>query len=249
MRPALLPGLIEALRRNADRQQERVRLFEVGRVFAAGADAPLETLRMAAAATGAARPEQWSEASRSVDFYDLKGDLESLAALAGHQQPLSYRPAVAAWLHPGRSAEVWRGEKHLGLVGHLHPGLLKLLGLDHDVVVFELDLDPLRQRALPAATALSRFPSVRRDLALVVPESVAWHELEVCVRETLGQLLSDVVVFDRYVGPGLETGFKSIAMGLILQDVSRTLVDQEVEERVQAVLEALATRCKARLRG
>jgi phenylalanyl-tRNA synthetase beta chain len=249
MRPSLLPGLIEALRRNRARQQARVRLFEIGRVFARGAEAPVETARIAAVACGAARVEQWAADDREVDFYDLKGDLESLAALAGQGGDLRFAASERSWLHPGRSAEVYRGEVHLGCLGHLHPRLLKALDLDHEVLVFELDAEALRHRALPWAHALSRFPSVRRDLAMVVPQSVPWAALDASLRRALGAPLKQLMVFDQYVGPGLEAGFKSLAMGLILQDDSRTLAEQDVEQLVQSALAALSADCGARLRS
>jgi phenylalanyl-tRNA synthetase beta chain len=250
MRPSLLPGLVEALRRNSTRQQARVRLFELGRVFHPGADAPLETPRIAAVAFGAAAAEQWSESAREVDFLDVKGDLESLLALAGAGEGIEFRAGDAAgWLHPGRSAEVWRGEQQLGRIGHLHPRLLKALDLDHEVVVFELDIEPLARRALPRAAELSRFPSVRRDLAVVVPDTLPWGHLRATVEASLGERLRELRLFDRYVGPGLDAGFKSIAMGLILQDVSRTLTDQDADQAMAAVIDALSRECGARLRG
>ncbi len=249
MRPALLPGLVEALRRNRDRQQPRVRLFELGRVFRQGDEAPIETARIAAAAVGRATAEQWAEPAREVDFHDLKGDLESLFALAGSESGIEFRPTTAGWLHPGRAAEVWRGEHRLGWVGHLHPRLLKMLDIDDEVVVFELDIEPLAQREVPRAGELSRYPSVRRDLAVVVPESVPWAAVERTVRDALGARLRDLVVFDRYAGKGLDAGCKSLAMGLILQDVSRTLTDQDADQAVAGVLDALSRECGARLRG
>ncbi|MCK7592810.1 phenylalanine--tRNA ligase subunit beta [Pseudomarimonas salicorniae] len=248
MRPSLLPGLVEAVHRNRDRQQDRVRLFEIGRVFARGADAPVETERLAAVALGAARAEQWAADDRAVDFYDAKGDLEAISALSATTD-LRFEPGQRAFLHPGRSAEVFRGDVHLGCVGHLHPRLLKALDLAQEVVVFELDVGPLAQRAVPQAAVLSRFPSVRRDLAMVVPEGTTWGALESVIRRTLGPQLKRVWVFDQYVGPGLEAGFKSLAMGLILQDDSRTLAEQDVEQMVQGAVSALETHCAARLRG
>ncbi len=250
MRPALLPGLVEALRRNLDRQQPRVRLFELGRVFAARpGEAPRETARIAAAACGGARAEQWSLPTREVDFHDLKADVESLLALSGRVDDAEFLPSTRGWLHPGRSAEVRRGGTHLGCIGHLHPRLLKALGIEHEVVVFELDADPLRERALPRAAELSRYPSVRRDIAVVVAEDLPWGHLEACLRAALGGLLRELVVFDRYSGPGVENGFKSLAIGLILQDVSRTLTDQDSDRAVSAALAALQRDFGARLRG
>lgn len=248
MRPSLLPGLVEALRRNRDRQQSRVRLFEIGRVFARGADAPRETERVAAVALGAAVAEQWAAEDRPVDFYDAKGDLEALLALSAARD-VRFEPGRREWLHPGRSAEVFRGDQHLGCVGHLHPRLLKALDLGQEVVVFELDADEVRQRPIPQAGQVSRFPSLRRDLAMVVPQQTPWAALERSLRHSLGSALRQLWVFDQYVGAGLEEGCKSLAMGLILQDDSRTLAEHDVEQMVARAVSALAVDCQARLRG
>ncbi|MGQ0799518.1 MAG: phenylalanine--tRNA ligase subunit beta [Pseudomarimonas sp.] len=249
MRTALAPGLVEALRRNLARQQSRVRLFELGRVFGAASGAPIETARIAAVATGNAQCEQWSAGRRDVDFFDLKGDLQSLRGLAGVDDLSFVSAAELDWLHPGRSAIVQLAGESIGWVGHLHPRLLKALDIDRDVVAFELDLEPLSARAIAKASELSRFPSVRRDLALVVAENTPWSQLEVCLRNALGSRLQQLVVFDRYVGPGLESACKSLAIGLILQDVSRTLTDEDADVSVAAALEALSRECGARLRS
>ncbi|WP_147653745.1 phenylalanine--tRNA ligase subunit beta [Vulcaniibacterium gelatinicum] len=238
MRTALLPGLVAALARNVARQQPRVRLFELGNVFAARAgEAPRETARIAAVACGDAAAEQWGVPARPVDFHDLKGDLDSLAALAGAR--LEYRRSQAPWGHPGRSADVYRDGARIGWIGQLHPRLQRALDLAPAVVGFELDLVPLLARALPRARTLSKFPSVRRDLAFVVPEAVSWAALADSVRAAAGPFLRELVLFDRYVGQGVETGFKSLAMGLILQDESRTLTDRDVDTAVAAVIAAL----------
>jgi len=250
MRPALLPGLVAALGRNAARQAGRVRLFEVGKVFAAPSEtgaAPVETQHVAAAVCGDAVALQWGEPARKVDFHDLKGDLASLAAASG--AVLEYRVSTRPYGHPGRSADVWRDGQCIGWIGQLHPALAKALEIDVDVVVFELALAPLAARALPRAGELSRFPSVRRDLAFLVPEQVAWADLAATVRASIGPLLRDVLLFDRYVGPGVEAGFKSLAMGLILQDNSRTLTDRDVEAVVADVVAAVEREHRARIRS
>jgi phenylalanyl-tRNA synthetase beta chain len=247
MRTSLLPGLVSALARNRARQQSRVRLFELGRVFHQAEGAPLETPRIAAVACGPALAEQWTADDRDVDFYDLKAQVEALLALAGARA--EFRPDARPFGHPGRSASVWRDGAMIGWVGHLHPGLAKALDLDGEVVGFELDLAAVAGRAVPRAGELSRFPSVRRDIALVVPESTPWAALEASLQAVLGGLLREVRLFDRYVGPGLESGSKSLAMGLILQDVSRTLTDRDADQAVATALEALARDCGARLRS
>ncbi|RPE81142.1 phenylalanine--tRNA ligase subunit beta [Vulcaniibacterium tengchongense] len=239
MRTALLPGLVAALGRNAARQQARVRLFELGNVFAAAGEgaAPAEAARIAAVACGPARAEQWGVPARPVGFHDLKGDLDSLAAVAGAR--LEYRPAQVGWAHPGRCAEVFRDGVRLGWLAQLHPRLQQALDLDVEVVGFELDLAPLLARPLPKAAGLSKFPSVRRDLAVVVAEPVPWAAVAASVRAAAGPVLRDLVLFDRYQGKGVESGFKSLAMGLILQDESRTLTDRDVDGTVAAVTAAL----------
>ena len=255
MRTRLLPGLVDALVRNAARQQSRVRLFELGKVFSTRRDSqepgqgssPVETLRMAAVACGDASTEQWGVPARRVDFHDIKGDLDSLAALSGAK--LEYRAAQPAWAHPGRGAEVLRDGVVIGAIGELHPRLQQALGLDHAVVAFEVDLAPLRERSVPVARGLSKFPSVRRDLAFVVAQDVPWEAVAGTVRGAAGEALRDLQLFDRYVGKGVESGFKSLAMGLILQEDSRTLTDREVDGVVANVTAALESAHAARIRG
>ncbi len=249
MRTQLLPGLVASLARNVARQQSRVRLFELGKVFHAAAkgDAPRETLRVAAAACGDEAAEQWGLPARTIDFHDLKGDLESLAALSGAS--LQFSRSGAPWGHPGRSAEVSRDGQCLGWIGELHPRLLRALDLDLPVVAFELDLAPLLARPVPRAEALSRFPSVRRDLAVVVPGAQAWAAVAATVRKAAGPVLRELRLFDLYAGKGVESGFKSLAMALILQEESRTLTDRDVESVVAAVMAALQQDHGAVIRG
>ena len=242
MRTRLLPGLTAALARNVARQQPRVRLFELGRTFAASEDAPQETRRVAAVACGKATAEQWGVAERALDFHDLKGDLDSLAALSG--AALEYRASTQPFAHPGRSADVYRideaGEAAcIGWIGQLHPRLQQALGLDVDVYGFELALDALLARPLPRAKALSKYPSVRRDLAFVVPEAVTWAAMKATAETAAGPILRELRLFDRYAGKGIESGFKSLAIGLILQDESRTLEDRDVDTVVAGVVAAL----------
>ena len=237
MRTRLLPGLVAALGRNAARQQTRVRLFELGKTFAASDDAPVETRRIAAVACGDATGEQWGAGARKLDFHDLKGDLDSLAALSG--AVLEYRASVQPFAHPGRCADVLRDGACIGWIGQLHPRLQQALDVDAEVFGFEVALDALLARPVPRARALSKFPSVRRDLAFVVPESVAWDAMRATAGQAAGPALRELRLFDRYAGRGVETGFKSLAMALILQDETRTLTDRDVEAVVAGVVTAL----------
>jgi phenylalanyl-tRNA synthetase beta chain len=249
MRPSLLPGLIEALRHNRARQQDRIRLFEVARVFAAG-DPPVEVPSLAIVACGDARSEQWGEVSRPLDFHDLKGDLDALIAWGGEPQRWSvHADGLPAWLHPGRGARVTRDGETVGYIGALHPKLARTLDLGTDVHVLELALEPVLMRRLPQARPVARFPSVRRDIAMDVLEEISWSQIEQTVRDSLGMLLKELKLFDRYSGKGVEAGRKSLAMGLILQDASRTLTDDDADRCVREAVAALEQTCKARLRG
>lgn len=267
MRPSLLPGLIEALSHNRARQQDRVRLFELGRVFHQGgplakdlaahgrtsgqdSDPPVETPSLAIVASGSARAEQWSEAARPLDFFDLKGDLDALIAWGGEPQRWAvHADGLPDWLHPGRAARVTRDGETVGYLGAPHPRLAKALDLGPDVHVLELALEPLLGRRLPKAQPVPRFPAVRRDIAVDVPEQVSWSQIEQAVRGTLGGTLAELRLFDRYSGKGVEAGRKSLAMGLILQDASRTLTDEDADRCVQNAVSALGAACEAKLRG
>lgn len=249
MRPSLLPGLIEALRHNRARQQDRVRLFEVASVFAAG-DPPVETPSVAIVACGSAREEQWGEPSRMLDFHDIKGDLDALIAWGGEPSRWSvHADGLPAWLHPGRAARVARDGQTVGYLGALHPQLAKVLDLGADVHVLELALEPVLARRLPSAQPVSRFPTVRRDIAMDLPEEISWSQIEQTVRATLTTRLKQLLLFDRYSGKGVEAGRKSLAMGLILQDASRTLTDDDADRCVREAIAALEQTCKAKLRG
>lgn len=256
MRPSLLPGLVVALSHNRARQQERVRLFELGRTFridaeaAARKDAPTETPMLSIVACGTAHAEQWGEAARTLDFHDLKGDLDALIAWGGEPERWSvHGDGLPGWLHPGRGARVSRDGKTVGYLGALHPQLAKALDLGADVHVLELELEPVLARRLPKATPVPRFPSVRRDIAVDVPEEVTWSQIEQVVRQTLGSQLKELRLFDRYSGKGVEVGRKSLAMGLILQDASRTLTDDDADRNIREAVAALEMACKAKLRG
>ncbi|HZP87012.1 MAG TPA: phenylalanine--tRNA ligase subunit beta [Burkholderiales bacterium] len=249
MRTSLLPGLVEALARNLNRQQDRVRLFESGLVFSnAGADLRQEP-RIAIAACGRALPESWAGDKRELDFFDVKADLEAVLALAGRRAVAAFRPLANAWLHPGRSAEILLDGSPVGVIGALHPRLAKALDLERDVYVFEVDAGAVRAGTLPRARPVSPFPSLRRDIAVVVSEDLPCAAIEACLRGAVGPELTEIVVFDQYHGPNLGAGVKSLAIGLILQDDSRTLTDEDADRSMARALAALERDFQARLRG
>ncbi len=248
MRTALLPGLMETLQRNLRRQQERLRFFEIGTVFDQEEELT-ETLRLAAVACGSAYPEQWGIKARSTDFYDLKGDLESVLALRGETGEVEFHNTQLAWLHPGQAAMVAIDGINIGWIGSVHPSILKQMEIKGPVLAFELDVKVLSNREIPITNEISRFPSVRRDLALRVPEKISYADIRTNVIDLSGDLLSNLVLFDLYSGENVEKGYKSLAIGLILQNVSCTLTDEVVDSVVQNVVRGLEDRLDAQLRG
>ncbi len=244
MRTSLLPGLVAALTRNQYRQQSRVRLFELGRRYQAGSDGPIETELLSIVIGGSARPEQWGESDRATDFFDLKGDVEALLGV-----PANWIPGGPDCLHPGRRAQLLIDDRVVGFIGALHPELARQLDLTGEVLVAELNLDATCARSMPRAGDLSRFPSVRRDLALVLSESVSYQALKQSVDQAAGSLLRELRLFDVYRGAGIETGCKSFAIGLIFQDDSRTLSDADVDRLVAAVIERAAAELGAQVRS
>jgi phenylalanyl-tRNA synthetase beta chain len=247
MRTSLLPGLMQALVHNRHRQQERIRLFELGRVFSAD-DGRAEEYRVAGVALGGAAPEQWAAGARTLDFFDIKGDVEALLNLTKRESPIIFKKADCAALHPGQGAELWCGNERWGALGALQPDLAQALDIGGPVQWFELNAERLAAGTLPTYRGISRFPGVRRDLALVVDRKVSAQSLLECVSENAGDSLSDLRVFDVYEGGGIAPDQRSVAIGLTLQESSRTLTDQEVDALIARVVGALEGRFAARLR-
>lgn len=250
MRTSLWSGLLQAVRHNLNRQHRRVRLFESGLCFATVEGETVQQRRLAAVAIGPVLPDQWGEPERSVDFYDLKGDLEALLDLTGQAERIRFQADKHPALHPGQCARIFDTEhqQSCGWLGMLHPSLGKELGFDDNVFLFETDLSILERRRLPEFQPLSRQPLVRRDLALVIPESVPAQSLLEQVEQLVGGWLVDLVLFDVYQGEGLGEGEKSLGFRLVIQDRERTLTDDEVERLVEKVIESLNQTFGARLR-
>lgn len=248
MRTTLWPGLVRALQNNRNRQQERVRLFETGLRFRGALESLEQTPMLAGIAAGRAEPEHWDGRSRSVDFFDVKADVEALLTLGGGLSAYRFEAKAHPALHPGQSARIERDGFEAGWIGALHPRTVQALELEGPVYVFELALPVLQQAALPAFQALSRYPAIRRDLALVVDEGVSAGELARVAVDAAGELLRDWVIFDVYQGKGVPEGCKSLAMGLILQDISRTLTDSDIEATVTGVVSRLKQQLNAELR-
>jgi phenylalanyl-tRNA synthetase beta chain len=240
MRVSLWPGLIHACIENLRRQQSRVRLFEMGRKFlvtGAGLD-EIETL--AGITIGSRWPEQWGSARSPADFYDMKAEVMDLLQLSGDVSSLSFEAGNLSCLHPGRSARILRGSSPIGWLGELHPELTRALNLPNSPLLFELETGVAFASKTLTYKHVSKFPSVRRDLSVVVDESIPLAVLRENVSVSASGLLSDLLVFDVYRGPGIDLGRKSVALGLILQDSSRTLTDKDAD----AVMTAVVTRLR-----
>jgi len=251
MRLTLWPGLIKAVLYNQNRQQGRARLFEIGNRFLSKPDGTAdEQPVIAGIATGPACPEQWGAKARPVDFYDVKGDIEALLALGGQRQ-FVFRPASHPALHPGQAAEIvdCGNACHLiGLVGVLHPQIQAKSGLEKSAILFELRLSALQAAICPKFQEISRFPAIRRDLALVLIEAVTAQDVLDCVRKTAGELLVNLELFDEYRGEGIDSGRKSLALGLTFQHTSRTLNEEDIEAVVGRVVAGLKADFGAQLR-
>jgi phenylalanyl-tRNA synthetase beta chain len=250
MRVSLWPGLIRAALENQHRQQDRIRLFEHGTRFEFEGGATHEIETVAGLASGARLPEQWGVAKESrppADFYDVKADVAALIAQTGAAETFTFEAGELAALHPGRSARVLRRGSPVGWIGELHPALVKALDFTYAPVLFELDMGALAVKRV-AFEEVSRFPQVRRDLAVVVDESVTLSTLAERVTLSTSSLLRGLRVFDVYRGPGLEPGRKSVALGLIFQAISRTLTDAEVDGLMASVVADLRESLNARIR-
>jgi phenylalanyl-tRNA synthetase beta chain len=248
MRTTLLPGLLTSLARNIRRQQSRSRLFETGVVFLQ-TDTMNEVERLAAVASGDALPEQWGAESRDLDFFDIKGDVERLFALSGESRMPVFEAAELPWMHPGASAAVLLQAEVVGWCGAVHPTVLKSFDIKKHVFAFELDLEKLLKREIPFAKEISRFPSVRRDLAILLPNEVNYAQVKDCISTAAGPLLEKVLAFDVYQGVNLKEGYKSLAIGLIFNNVSSTLRDEDVDPVIEITVSELERRLGAQLRG
>ncbi|VYU60195.1 phenylalanine--tRNA ligase subunit beta [Metakosakonia massiliensis] len=251
MRLSLLTGLLSTIVYNQNRQQSRVRIFESGLRFVPDTQAPLgirQDLMLAGAICGNRYEEHWDLAKGSVDFFDLKGDLESLLDLTGKLSAIEFRAQAVPGLHPGQSAGIYLKNEYVGCIGVVHPELERKLDLNGRTLVFELLWDKVADRVVPQAQEISRFPANRRDIAVVVAENVAAADvLAECKKVGVNQVVG-VNLFDVYRGKGVAEGYKSLAISLILQDTSRTLEEEEIAATVAKCVEALKERFQASLR-
>lgn len=237
MRVSLWPGLVASMIYNVHRQQPHLKLFESGVVFEPEGDTYQERQHVAGLITGSVGATNWNETTRHFDFYDAKGDVESLLETLYCNKNIRFEPAQHEALHPGQSARIMKDELALGWVGMLHPRILDALSLSSDVALFELALNPLQHASAVHYHTVSKYPSVRRDLSLLIDEHVTAYEVERVTREVIPPAyLKSFDVFDFYVGNNIPSGMKSLAIGLTLQEANRTLVDDDVNKLMDALV-------------
>lgn len=251
MRLSLFTGLTQSVVYNQNRQQSRVRLFECGLRFVPdeSAENGVRQQNMIAGVIGGNRnDEHWGTEKSATDFYDIKGDVESLLSLTADAESYEFSKAEIAALHPGQTAKITRNGVLVGYVGALHPELERKIGLNGRTLIFELLLSEILVQKIPEACDISRFPANRRDLAVVVKEDVEAKNVLQLIEKVGGNYLIDLNLFDVYQGQGIEDGYKSLAIALVLQDTNKTLEDKEITNVINRVVETLKTELNASLR-
>ena len=251
MRVSLLTGLLGAVLYNQNRQQSRIRLFEHGLRFIPDSQAEFGVRQeavFAAVMTGAKNNESWGEKSQPADFFDLKGYVENLFALSAAGKRVKFVAKSFAALHPGQSASIELDGQEIGFIGQLHPTIAQKIGINGKAFVCEVLVEPLAVREVITAKEISRFPANRRDLALVVAEDVPAGDLLSTCQAAGGEKLVQVNLFDVYQGIGVPSGYKSLAIGLTIQDNEKTLSDEEINTVISAVLKEVKQRFNAELR-
>jgi phenylalanyl-tRNA synthetase beta chain len=249
MRSSLWPGLLQAVQYNQRRQQLNLRLFEMGTCFPESASDKTiqENLYLSGVIVGALQGEQWGVSNNPHDFYDLKKDVEALFAIL-KEPTLKFKRAEHPALHPGQSAEIFRQGKPIGWIGSLHPELCKIFELEGPVSLFELNMEGVLNEPTARFKAISKFPSIRRDIAVVLDQNIEAAALKKAMIETAGEWLESIVFFDVYQGKGVPTGQKSLAIGLVLRHPTRTLVENEISDIIKEVVLTLANQFRATLR-
>ncbi len=249
MRTHLLPGVLSNIKTNLARQAQDLALFEIGKVFSKGQTIVQEDVLLMAK-TGQQAPEQWSVNSQKVDFFSIKGDVENL--LSGIGQELEFTHSAINHLHPGRQAEIKLNQVTVGYLGQVHPSICQQMKIKQEVYVAELAVEPIQKIQLPAWHSVSKYPQIRRDLSIVIANSVAWSTVEAAVHDSLGasrRLLDKLCLFDVYKGDNIEKGYKSLAMAMIFQENNRTLEDKEVDKLVSKAVSFLAEQLNAEIRS
>jgi phenylalanyl-tRNA synthetase beta chain len=256
MRTTLWSGLVKSLLHNLNRQQHRVRLFETGLRFIQPPNQVIQEvadvkqdMMLAGLICGARHPENWANSAAPVDYFDLKGDVESLLSLVGGVGQFDIKPGRHPALHPGQTAVIERNGERVGVIGLMHPQTQRVLDIEPNVYLFELEVAKLLEKPIPNATNLSKHPEVRRDIAIMVENGVSAREIDACIQSTQIEAFRNLKLFDVYQGKGIDPNRKSVALGLTFQHASRTLTDDEINGFVDQIVAALTKNLDASLRN
>jgi len=247
MRTTMAPGLVTTAVRNIKRQQNRIRIFETGLTFEPSDDGLKQESKLGILLYGSRMPSSWHGAADSVDFFDIKADIEALLALGGLEG--AFTASVRDGLHPGQTADISVSGEIVGFVGALHPSTQKALGVDKPMFFAQLSTEALLEAGIPSFKGVSKFPEVSRDLAFIVDAATPVALIEQSIKASAGEFLTGVKVFDIYQGEGIENNRKSVALGLTFRSESRTLTDEEITQAVETVIGNLKTTMGAVLRG
>jgi phenylalanyl-tRNA synthetase beta chain len=239
MRTSLWPGLVQAVKFNLHRQQNRLFLFECGLKFVQQGTDLNQEMMIAGLLTGERLQATWDVKPEQIDFFDVKGHLESLFNLTACFKSFKFVSEAHPALHPGQSARLYRDGDPIGWAGLMHPKVAKLLDLDHTMYLFEIKADSLLKADLPKYEAVSKFPAIRRDVSIVVDQAISADKVRETIAKAAPGTLKKIELFDMYVGEGIDSGRKSLSLGLTLQDLSRTLIDEEIDEVMQRIIEQL----------
>jgi len=246
MRTSMLPGMLETIKYNLRRQNDSLKMFESGNVFRRD-DTIVEDEKLIAICTGKRHLEHWSLGKENIDFFDIKGDLENL--LAGTKTSYSFVKSSLDYLHPGQQAEVVLANKSIGWIGQVHPEICHKIGIKKPVYAFELFINTIRQTRLPVFVDVSKFPSVRRDIAMIVNDSISYQQIKNIVVKEARELLKDIFVFDEYKGDSIGADKRSLAIGIVLQQTNSTFEDKEVDKLMAKVVSSLKVDLCVEIRG
>jgi phenylalanyl-tRNA synthetase beta chain len=246
MRTSLLPGMLETIKYNLRRQNDSIKLFESGNVFHKDKNIT-EDEKLIGICTGKRHLEHWSLDKDNVDFFDIKGDLENL--LACTKTSYSFVKSSLDYLHPGQQAEVILDGKTIGWIGQVHPVTCRKIGIKKPVYAFELFINSIQQTKLPAFTDVSKFPSVRRDLAMIVDDKISYQQIKNIAVQEASDLLKNIFIFDEYKGESIGVGKRSLAIGIVLQQTNSTFEDKEVDKLMAKVVSSLKVNLGVEIRG
>tara|TARA_B100000131_G_C18032811_1_gene579160 strand:+ start:76 stop:1023 length:948 start_codon:yes stop_codon:yes gene_type:complete len=256
MRTTIWTGLVNSLIYNVNRQQDQVKLFESGLCFSQSTSREvlvfeeiIQVGKLAGVACGRRETENWANSPEFIDFYDVKGDLESIFALVGEPEDFSLLAGEHPGLHPGQTAKIEKNCQIVGYVGLLDPRIQKKLDCRYPIFLFEIETNSLISETLSQHSALSRFPEVRRDIAILVKQTTSAEEVRSSIIAAADETLVNLKLFDVYQGKGIDPNRKSMAMGLTFRDASRTLTDDEINNSMNTIVSSLETELGASLRN